>query len=190
MLKPKPVCIVGIPGSGKTTLVKEYQLRRPDVLCLTGSSVIAQVIKPLTLLDYKKLPNDEKFYFHEKALQYLRDLYLEDLRLIIVDGHLSFQIENSNEFEEVFTDSDNKLYGTLILLNPPVDVVREHRINDTGRLRSTLPDDIIKHAEYEANLARNMALKHGFVLFEIETPDLEKGLQQLDFAINHVLKIH
>lgn len=189
MSKPKPICIVGIPGSGKTTLVREYQSIRSDVYCLTGSAVIAEVIKPLTLADYKTLPSDEKFHLHEKALTYLHNLYVQDSRLVVVDGHLSFQMENPDEFEEVFTESDNNLYGTLILFNPPASVIFERRLNDKNKLRCTSLGNIKKHADFEANLARKMASKHGFTLFEIETPNLEESLLELDLAVNSILAL-
>jgi len=96
-------------------------------------------------------------------------------------------MENPDKFEEVFTESDNNLYGTLILFNPPASVIFERRLNDKNKLRCTLLDNIKKHAYFEANLARKMAKEHGFTLFEIETQNLEESLLKLDLAVNSIL---
>ncbi len=181
----KPVCVVGVSGSGKTTLLKHYQEKNPSSKCVHGSAIISEVIKPLSLSEFKKMPDDIKYNYRQKAIAFLRDNY--DHNLLLVDGHLSFPKENSNEFENVFTESDYQFYGSLILLNPPANTILKRRLIDQTRLRCTSLEKLIKHQIYEQNIAQTVAYQNKMNFFIINDSDLFQSLNTLHQIVTEVL---
>jgi adenylate kinase len=63
----KRIGLYGVSGTGKTTILKEVSKLTSNVIWLEGSQLVINAAG-LTLEQFKKLSDKEKYFFREKAI--------------------------------------------------------------------------------------------------------------------------
>ncbi|KAF3158432.1 hypothetical protein TWF106_002603 [Orbilia oligospora] len=169
---PTIIGIYGIPGSGKSFLLKqlERELGCQDFEFYEGSEVISSLI-PGGLDTFKKMPELQKEHWRRLAIDKIGKTCGSSGRVGIVAGHFMFWTEGEEKGRPVYTDNDLGTFSHIIYLDTPADLTFQQRANDKGRSR---PLCSLEHLQdwqtEEKKQLRSLCYQHG-ILFSIVTPN-------------------
>ncbi len=104
----------------------------------------------MALENFKKLSEDEKYFFREKAIEMAWEIQVKQRKHIIIDGHLVFA-KGEYEFENVMTSKDITFYTDYIYLNLPPEIIYNRLQLDTSRKRNYSITTISNWIEFEMN---------------------------------------
>jgi len=139
--KPIVVGIYGVPGSGKTFLLRALQETPETLLIFEGSEVIDSII-PGGLAVFKALPETEKTQWRELAISKIREDAVQIDSMAVVSGHFMFWPEEHASGTRVITQGDLDIYTHILYLDVPAETVVERRDSDPTRVR---PQVSIEH---------------------------------------------
>ncbi|KAK6508754.1 hypothetical protein TWF506_010831 [Arthrobotrys conoides] len=169
--KPTIIGIYGIPGSGKSFLLKqlEQELGSHDFEFFEGSEVIASLV-PGGLDVFKGMSQPIKQQWRQLAIDKINEICAIKGHVGVVAGHFMFWAEGEERGQPVYTENDLKTYSHIIYLDIPPDLVLQQRLNDKQRNR---PFYSVKHLhdwqEEEKKQLRSLCYQHG-ILFSIVSP--------------------
>ena len=129
------ICLVGVRGVGKTTLIRSVIDSLPHIDYIVGSAVL----RALAGEDFKRfdhLPVAVKERYRHDAIGWMEDRQAMTGKHVLCDGHTSLLDESTGQVGPVFTDRDCHFFRELILLEAPVEVVLAHRQGDMSKRRT------------------------------------------------------
>ena len=171
--RPVAVCVVGVPGVGKSTLLADHVSSHPGgARHVVGSSVVKAIIAPDSVRDMDGYPVAKQSAVRAEAVRRLRMLRDEGDGPLLVDGHITLRNRVSGELELVFTPADETFYDGLVLLTSDPASVSTQREGDV-RVRATERADVIlAHLAAERAGAVEVARRSGIPLLVIEAQGL------------------
>lgn len=157
------ICLVGVRGVGKTTLIRSVLEHLPHVEYVVGSAVLRELAGP-EFARFDHLPPDVKRRYREDAITWMEDRQRREGRHILCDGHTSLLDESTGAVGGVFTERDCAFFRELILLEGPVEVVLARRHGDPSKKRSLDPAVIHQEVSGERETSRLVAEAWGMHL--------------------------
>ncbi|KAI0467603.1 uracil phosphoribosyltransferase-domain-containing protein [Xylaria cf. heliscus] len=171
--KPVVVGIYGLPGSGKTFLLRqlEDELGQEYFEFYEGSKVIDSVV-PGGFSEFRRLPEEEKTTWRELAISTIRKECLESGKLGLVTGHLMFWPEGEDDVHSVHTTEDLNTYTHIIYLDVTADIIARRREEDTERARPAVSVDHLRTWQ-KAEIAkmRQLCRNHDILFCSLSTQD-------------------
>jgi len=177
----KRIGLYGVSGTGKTTILKEVSKQTSNLIWLEGSQLIINAAD-LTLEQFKKLSDAEKYFFREKAIDKAFKIQTKEEKHIIIDGHLVFA-KGENEFENVMTEKDKTFYTDYIYLNFPTETIVERQQNDREKKRNHSAKTISNWVAFELQELKQVCSKHNLNLHVLQTADHKKCVE---FICNYI----
>jgi adenylate kinase/phosphoserine phosphatase len=165
--RPIVIGIYGLPGSGKTSLLKslEIELGQEKFSYYEGSQVISSLL-PGGLDEFRGLSEADKTRYREAAIDKIRDECAESHKAGVVTGHFMFWSEGG-ERETVYTPRDFDTYTHIIYLDVNEDEIEKRRRNDTKRERPAVSKAHIRNwQEVEKEELRRLCYEHA-ILFGV-----------------------
>lgn len=150
------ICLVGVRGVGKSTLIRRVVSELPHVDYIVGSAVL----RGLAGSDFPRFDHLEpqaKQRYRERAIEWMEDRQASTSKHILCDGHTSLLDESTGTIGPVFTERDCRFFRELILLEAPIEAVLEHRRADTTKRRSLDPQVIAAEIRGERETSRSVA---------------------------------
>lgn len=138
MSSPRRVCLVGVRGVGKTTLIRSLLPALPHVDYIVGSAVLRE-LAGADFARFDHLPPAVKRDYRERAIDWMEARQRREGRLLLCDGHTSLLDESTGQVGKVFTDRDCAFFRELILLEAPAEVILARRLGDPTKRRSLDP---------------------------------------------------
>ncbi|KAM3509391.1 hypothetical protein MY10362_000630 [Beauveria mimosiformis] len=134
--KPIIIGLYGLPGSGKSTLMKELKLELDDEKFVfhEGSELISDIVAG-GLAAFARLDKQQKRLVRERAIASVATECLAKNRTALVVGHYMFWPEGELAGDIVATANDFCVYTHIIYLNVPVHAIQNRRLRDTQRHR-------------------------------------------------------
>jgi adenylate kinase len=175
------VCLVGVRGIGKTTLVRAALPRLQHVDHVIGSAVLRELAGP-DFARFDHLPAAVKEDYRRRAISWMEARQHQQGRLILCDGHTSLLDESTGRVGPVFTPEDCRFFRELILVEGPLEVVLERRAQDQTKKRSLDPAVLAAEAHAERETAAALAEAWGLTLHRlppITDPDVVDRLVEL-----------
>lgn len=161
--KLRRICLVGVRGVGKTTLVRAVLPGVAGFEHIVGSAVLRELAgEEFDRFDH--LAPERKQAFREEAIRWMEHRQEQTGLHILCDGHTSLLDESTGEVGEVFTHSDCLFFRELVLLEVPAAKVLAQRAADPRKHRSLDPAVIAAELEGERTSCRRIADRWGMRL--------------------------
>ena len=171
------ICFTGVRGVGKTTLLKEIDEQLPEIVSISGSDIL-QDLMGKAYDQFEFLPEKEK-YFHRLKLNEVRweiqDAAGKDM---LVDCHLTVYNLKTGEIDMIFTHKDFEFFTELILLHSTPENILTHRKRDTTKERIVELDIIKRELDFERKMALKITKDYGIKLHIVQMD--EKAIDNLN----------
>jgi len=177
----KRIGLYGVSGTGKTTILKEVSLLTSNVIWLEGSKLVINSAG-LTLEQFKKLSDTDKYFYREKAIDKAFEFQTKERKHIIIDGHLVFA-KGENEFENVMTEKDKTFYTDYIYLNFPTETIFQRQQNDRDKKRDHSARTISDWVAFELQELQQFCNNHKVNLHILQTTDTKECAE---FICNYI----
>ncbi|KAJ2905829.1 hypothetical protein MKZ38_004077 [Zalerion maritima] len=170
---PTVIGIYGVPGSGKSYLVRELEntLGTKHFQFFEGSGVLNTLV-PGGLDAFKALADSQKMIWRETAIAKIQEECSSSGRIGVVSGHITFWDNNQSPSPtSVHTMKDLEIYTHILYLDIPASVVHEHRSHDNTRSRTPMSvEHLEKWMREEVNLLRDLCLRNMILFCAIRDP--------------------
>ncbi len=181
------VCIGGVPGVGKTSLleahVRGHELRDRHLI---GSSIVKAIIAPSSVRELDSWPAARRVAVREAAITKLRDVRRTTPGRLLVDGHFTLRNRTTRTVEPIFTPGDRAFYDALLLLDARAELVESWRSGDTRIREQESLAEIEEHLAAEREEAARLAASMGVPFLVLVVPTLSDRLRALsDFLDTH-----
>lgn len=177
----KRIGLYGVSGTGKTTILKEVSKLTTNVIWLEGSQLVINAAG-LTLEQFKKLSDKDKYYYREKAIDNAFEIQTKERKHIIIDGHLVF-VKGECEFENVMTEKDKIFYTDYIYLNLPTEIIWQRQQNDRNKKRNYSAKTISNWVAYELQELKQFCDNNSLKLHILEKTD---NKECVEFICNYI----
>ncbi|HNN91825.1 MAG TPA: ATP-binding protein [Pseudomonadota bacterium] len=164
------LCLVGVSGLGKSTLLRAIAPRLPRYYCISGSTLLRELCGA-EFPHFDHLPDVRKQAIREGVIRRMVQIQSERQLHILCDGHTMLRSRASGVIEPVFTAEDCAFYHELILLHAPASVVVARRQADTSRSRPTDEAMIQEELAAEAAESRRIAERHAMRFHQLDAAD-------------------
>ncbi len=151
------VGVFGAPGVGKSTLLQDHVAAHGDDRHIVGSSIIKQVLAPLSVRDMDAWPDDRQASARAEAIRRLEVERAATVGVLLVDGHFSLRSRTTGALSCVVTPEDRGFYGGLVLLDSSAHQVFEQMRADSRRRHGLSEALVAEHLERERTLAVEIA---------------------------------
>lgn len=174
------LCVVGVPGVGKSRLLEQYASTRLDsARHVVGSSIVKRIIAPDTVRDLDAYSAERQEAVRTQAIRELEGRRAEFSGVLLVDGHVTLRNRVSRTIEVVFTRADERFYDAIVLLDGDPAHVFAQRMRDERVREPEGIESIALHVDVERELARQVARRMSVPFLEINVSDLDAREAQL-----------
>ena len=161
------ICFTGIRGVGKTTQLKETDEQNPDVVSISGSDILQELMGE-SYDQFEFLPEKEK-YIHRLKLNDVRwEIQHTTGKDMLVDCHLTVYNLKTGEIDMIFTHKDFDFFTEFILLDCTPEKIQNHRKRDTSKKRIVDLDIIKRELDFERKMALKVTKDHGIKLHIVQ----------------------
>ncbi|KAK5660036.1 hypothetical protein OQA88_13504 [Cercophora sp. LCS_1] len=182
--KPMVVGIYGLPGSGKSFLLRQLQksLESNGFDLIEGSAVIDS-LTPGGLEAFKTLPDAEKTSLRLLAISMIREKAAQSGKTAVVAGHYMFWPEEEETGTKVLTHGDIATYTHILYLDVASHTIVQRRQSDTERAR---PDVSVRHVQRwqqaEITELRDICRQNNIFFVTVPAPAQETRVTELVLA--------
>jgi len=165
------ICLAGVRGVGKTTLVKSVLPELEGFEHIVGSAVLRE-LAGAEFARFDHLAPARKQGYREEAILWMERHQDATRQHVLCDGHTSLLDESTGAVGVVFTESDCRFFRELILLEAPLEVVLARRRADPSKPRSLDPEVVRAEMDGELESCVQIAEQWGMRLHRLPTePD-------------------
>lgn len=174
------ICVGGVPGTGKTTLLRAHTGLHIRDMQITGSAIVKAMISPSSVHELDGWTLERRQSVREQSISELRKLLGQCTGRLLVDGHFTLRNRTTGLLERIFTPEDKDFFQALVLLHPPnPELVLAQRKRDERNRSTESIEETAAHIEYELLEGRRLATEMGVPLLELTEPDLTLRLNAL-----------
>ncbi len=176
------IIVMGLPGAGKTTILKNLNCKLPVVSYGTLMFEVAKERWNLSNRDeLRKMPLPQ-----QKEAQKLAYEKLAKMGKIILDTHCSINTPNGYLPGLPFENLSKLSVDALVLITADLEEIKERRSRDSSRVRDN--DDVAMHAEMNRAYLATYSAITGAPAFIIKNNDglLDNSIAQLKGLIKRL----
>lgn len=181
------VLVAGVPGVGKTTLLKDHVTNgEARDQAVVGSSVMNEVLAPKTVHDMAGMTDAEQAGVRTQAIRRLSETKRAAVGRLLVDGHFTLRNQNTGALDTTFTEAEAKFYDGLVVVEAPADLVVTWRAGDQRDRGRESASTISQHLVAERAEAVRLAGATGLPLLIIGSVSRADRL----LALGKFLRLH
>jgi len=186
--KPTVIGLYGVPGSGKTFLLKQLKelLHDQGFLFFDGSSTIAGIV-PGGLDAFHSMSSQDKIQWRQIAISTIGQESASTGKTAVVAGHLIFWSEDEDAGQLVHTSNDLDTFTHILYLNVDADVIAQRRSNDGERHRpSASVSHLHKWQQAEIRELRILCRDHSILFAAVDPFPSHLSTLLRDFRVHNV----
>ncbi|SFN03772.1 adenylate kinase [Halopseudomonas pachastrellae] len=176
----KAVCVGGVSGAGKTTMLRTHVECNARDLQITGSSVVKAVIAPATVQELDEWPLARRQEVREQSILELQRILQSCEGHLLVDGHFTLRNRCTGVLESIFTQEDKDFFHALVLIHPDPEAVLAQRLSDDRQRDLESVEQIAEHIAYERREGLRLASEMNVPFLEIAESCAEARLRALE----------
>lgn len=181
-----PVCVAGVPGVGKTTILCAHVDKEKRDMQITGSSIIKSIIAPATVKDLDSWSSEKRDSIRRLSIKKLDELRKQCNGRLLIDGHFTLRNRISGKFESIFTDDDKEFFKALVLVDASAkSIFLQRALSGRDRGAESI-QEITDHIDYERQEGRRLAAVMEVPLLELCEPDDLMRLKVLRDFLNSI----
>jgi uracil phosphoribosyltransferase/adenylate kinase/phosphoserine phosphatase len=151
--QPTIIGIYGLPGSGKTTTLKQLENALNDdpqgFHFIEGSEMIKKSLpQGVTLETFKSQTEEVKLSVRTNAINDIMEMCREDGKPAIVTGHFIFWNGEGEVRKPVMNDADKQAFTHILYLDVAPEVIWKRRVEDS-RVRAVMEVDKLEKWQKE-----------------------------------------
>ena len=165
------VGIYGISGSGKTFLLHHLgrQLGEKEFKFYEGSEMINTVV-PGGLDAFHMMEEQDRAQWRQSAIDTIGKESAYSGKVAVVAGHVMFWPEEQEAGQLVFTENDSKVFKYILYLDTPVEIVAQHRLDDTERGRPSVSVSHLRKWQQEEKTHLRDLCRRNSILLSLVSP--------------------
>ncbi len=160
------ICLVGVRGVGKTSIIKSIIHELPHIDYVVGSAVLRE-LAGADFARFDHLPPTTKRHYREAAIMWMVERQNREGRHILCDGHVSLLDESTGRVDPVFTSYDCVFFRELLHLEAPLDTILAQRQGDPSKKRSLERGVIAAEIAAERGTCLQLAEEYGMYLHHL-----------------------
>jgi adenylate kinase len=179
----------GIPGSGKTSIIKELE-KRINVKRITGSDFLCQ-IAGVSHKDLRLLPEEKRSEMRPRMFELMfGEMYSEPATLWLYDGHFCFYESSSKKYGvRPISFFDQKMMKFIIVIEADPNEILERRKRNKKKRKDRVVS--MNRIQLELKTERRIAIKVSNTLdkkiFFVNNSCFEKAVEEI---IKIIYKYH
>lgn len=179
------VCVGGVPGVGKTSLLRRHvaEVETRD-RAVSGSSILGAAIAPADFEEFDGWPEPQRVAAREEAVRRLEVERRTTLGRLLVDGHYTLRSRRDGQLAPVFTLADRRFYAALVLVEGTVAEVLAWRAGDPRSRGPEDPRSIREHLVAERSEALRLAREMEVPYLVVPADDQVRGVRILSEFLN------
>ncbi|KAI7059509.1 hypothetical protein KC339_g17335, partial [Hortaea werneckii] len=183
---PVVIGLYGLPGSGKTTLMRRLQQDLPSdsYSFYEGSEVLGGLVEG-GIDAFKNLAPKEQATLRQRAIEQIGEQCTLARRTGLVTGHLMFWSDEKGAPTPVYTDADLATFSHIIYLDAMAEEIAGRCTSDTSRSRITHSLSVIEEwKEKEKSTLRDLCSRNEILYYTLTGAATSTKAKQLclDFA--------
>jgi adenylate kinase len=185
--RPACVCVGGVSGVGKTTLLRAYAAATDGIdEHVSASRIVQESIAPASFDEMDRLPESERVALRTLCAPLLRQRRDRVQGRLLVDNHFTHRNRTTGEIERILTEAELPLYDAFVVIQAPARELLRFRHGD-DRARPTLTCQQIEELlSCEHTEALRLAQVANVPLLVIDAVALDDRLAALrDFLDRH-----
>lgn len=194
--KPVIVGLYGIPGSGKTHLVKQlkHDLEEHNFKFYEGSEMIGNIVSVGLdasggLEKFKKMSKEDQQEWRQRAIDKIGMECKESSKVGVVAGHYMFWTVGKQAGEPICTDRDLATYTHILYLDTPPDTIMGYRSRDKERFReSATVNHLAEWQQKEKDQLRQLCREHSVLFSLVSTQPTPLGKASSTSKISTLLR--
>ena len=165
------VGLYGVPGSGKSYLLKQLEQKFEGTLFkfYEGSEKIGAIV-PGELEAFKRMEKPDQEHWRKRAIDEIGKECTDGKKVGVVAGHFMFWSKEEQAGTTVCTENDLKVFTHILYLDVSAEVVAERSRNDPDRNRATTSARHVHNWQHEEKIQLSSLCRQHGILFSLISP--------------------
>ena len=151
------VGVFGVPGIGKTTLLKAHIKAFPVDKYIDGSSVIKAIISPSFISELDTWSLQKQNEVRTESIYRLRKMKNTTKRALLVTGHFSLRNRSDKHLKSILTAADHSFFDVLVHLDGKATTILQQTLLNSRKRHDQSLRFVDEHLLYERILAEKTA---------------------------------
>ncbi|MDO8660087.1 MAG: AAA family ATPase [Candidatus Parcubacteria bacterium] len=189
------IYIAGIPGTGKTTIIKslieKLNFSGHKSVSIRGLPILCKLTGNISPEEFRKLPDSVREKYRPEMFKIIYEEDLNDFETIrILDGHFAYYEAKGKEYSirEIRKEDYEQMKAIFVIISEPEKILERRNLDSKGRTDRTLD---LEHIREQENIEKDEAIKQAKelkvpILFISNNSDISSVVNEIYLELSKV----